>query len=64
MVHKRLAMKSAEWNNNKFVYKGSAPRAGDAARYARARKNTTKSEGGRKRPMVGATSDLMMPRAT
>ena len=35
------------------VYKGSAPRAADAARYARARKTTTKCEGGRKkRPMI------------
>ena len=31
------------------TYKGSAPRAADAARHARARKNTTKCEGGRKK---------------
>ena len=36
------------------IYKGSAPRAADAARYARARKNATKTcKGGRKRrPMI------------
>ena len=35
------------------VYKGSAPRAADAAPYARARNDTTKCEGARiKRPMI------------
>ena len=35
------------------MYKGSALWAADAARYAPARKNTTKCEGGRKkRPMI------------
>ena len=33
-------------------YKGSAPRAADTARYARASKNTGKCEGGGKRPMI------------
>ena len=37
-----------------IIYKGSAPRAADAARYARARKIlTNKCEGGsKKRPMI------------
>ena len=35
------------------LYKGSTPRAVDAARYARVRKNKTKREGGiKKRPMI------------
>ena len=39
--------------------KGSAQRAADAARYARATKNTTKYEGRRRRgPCLGATSDF------
>ena len=51
--------------NNNIFFIGSAPRAADAARFARAWKKSTKCEGGRKkRPMVGATSDLIMPRAT
>ena len=48
------------------MYKSSAPRAADAARYARARKiSTTKCVGGRKkRPMIlSVTSDLIMARA-
>ena len=45
------------------TYKGSAPRA-DAARYARARKNATKTcKGSRRGPWFGANSDLIMPRA-
>ena len=40
-------------------YNGSAPRAADAARYPRERKNTNKCEGGRKQAHVlRATSDL------
>ena len=47
-----------------WLYKGSAPRAADATRYARARKNTAKCEGGTKKdPWFGAASDLIMPRA-
>ena len=35
------------------VYKGSAPRAAEASRHARAREISTKCEGGRKkRPMI------------
>ena len=44
--------------------KGSAPRAADAVRYARAR-NIAKCEMGKKKiPMIGANSDLIMPRGT
>ena len=40
-----------------IYYKGSAPRAADAAHYARARENATKCEGGTKirGPWFGAT---------
>ena len=49
-----------------YTYKGFAPRAADAARYAGARKNTTKCEAGVKirGPWFGAASDMMTPRAT
>ena len=51
--------------DNSSSYKRSAPRAADTARYACARKISTKCEGGReKRPMISATSDLIMSRAT
>ena len=46
-------------------YKSSAPLAADAARYPRTRKMSTKFEDGRKkRPTIGAISDLILPRAT
>ena len=45
-------------------YKGSSPRAADAARYARARKITTVKGAERRGPLLSATSDLIMPRAT
>ena len=47
------------------IYKGPAPRASNAARYARARKNTTKCEGGkteRRGQRFSASSDLIMSR--
>ena len=46
----------------RILYKGSAPQAADAARYARARKNTTKCETGRRAekrgPMIWCNSNL------
>ena len=48
------------------IYMGSAPRAADTARFARARKNATEihSKGTeRKSSWFGAASELIMPRA-
>ena len=49
-----------------ITYKGSAPRAADAARYARARKiQLIYVKGAERRgPRFSATCDLIMPRAT
>ena len=49
-----------------MYHKGSAPPAADAARYSRAKKNTTtvNVKGAGRSPLFGATSDLIVSKAT